>query len=284
MQLYALDSQNRLVFANHAKKQCDYSCLECRSTLRMRGGLYRQNHFYHVEISPSCRQNGKTVEHIQAQLFIQKLFPPGEITLEMPFPTVGRIADAAWPSQKLVFEIQCSPISALEVERRNADYSSQGYQVVWILHDKQFNNWRMSAAEIFLQGKPHFFTTINKEGVGIIYDQYDAIYKGARKTLFGPFPIIIQELKKVTPPIKEVPQPKIVQQRISNWPFCFAGDLPDLCIHQRDAVLENILRIEAETDNVLKPSLLKRVGSLLHYLLIRPYNLFFQILLERACR
>ena len=50
-----------------------------------------------------------------------------------------------------MFEIQCSPITAREIEERNSDYQSLGYQVIWILHDSLYNKGRLTAAEYFLQ-------------------------------------------------------------------------------------------------------------------------------------
>ena len=56
-------------------------------------------------------------------------YPPGDCQLEMIFPTIGRIADVAWLSQKIVFEIQCSPIFLQELSR-NRDYQKEGWSLV----------------------------------------------------------------------------------------------------------------------------------------------------------
>lgn len=286
MQLYALDAHNRLVFANQAKKQQDYFCLECRSIIRMRGGMHRQNHFYHVEPARNCRQNGKTVEHIQTQLFIQKQLPEGEAIIEKPFPEINRIADVAWLPQKIIFEIQCSTIPAKEVEQRNADYESLGFQVVWILHDKRFNQWKMSAAELFLQRRPHYFTTMNAKGKGIIYDKYDVVLRGTRKHLLGPYPVEIEKLKPIDKEtIGHSTLPKIVKERMAHWSYCFANDLSYLCLADKpNDVLTEILKIEAEMHQSHRTTFLNTVKHVFYRLIIRPYKLFFQILLERACR
>src|SRR5438105_4635558 len=121
MQLLARKSDGSLVLARNAKKQHPYECLECKGDVRLRGGLHRQLHFYHFEPSPFCRQHQKGMVHIQVQLHLQSLLGE-DCLLEHQMSEINRIADVAWPTKKVVFEIQFSPISAQEVKERNRDY------------------------------------------------------------------------------------------------------------------------------------------------------------------
>ncbi len=180
MQLYALDEKGQWVEASKAIRAMDYRCVECQGVVRMRAGEFRQPHFYHLERPESCRQAGKGIEHLQTQLYIKKLLPEGETHLEVRFPSINRIADVVWEKKRLVFEIQFSPISAEEVKARNQDYKRQGYEVVWILHDEQYNKPKVSGAEKFLFNKPHYFTNIDHEGEGLIYDQLSQVLRGRR--------------------------------------------------------------------------------------------------------
>ena len=175
MQICALDSSLTLIFAQNADKRKDYQCIECNQTIRLRGGIHRQAHFYHVQPNRTCKQHGKGMPHLMLQHFIKNLIPDGEVELECRFPLIGRIADVAWHSKSLIFEIQCSPISLEEVKNRNKNYASIGYQVVWIFHDSLYNKHRLSSAEDFLRGEPHYFTNMNEEGEGGIYDQFSLI-------------------------------------------------------------------------------------------------------------
>ena len=176
MQLYAFDLERRLTAATQACKEKNYFCMECGATLRLRGGFHRQKHFYHLKQTVSCRQNGKSMPHIHIQKRLQDAFAPGAIELEKRFPPIQRIGDAVHEELKIVFEIQCSQISFAEMDARNRDYASLGYHVVWLLHDKQFNQRRVSEAEYFLE-TTHYFTNMDKEGFGEIYDQW-ALLKG----------------------------------------------------------------------------------------------------------
>lgn len=177
MQLYALD-ENSPVLAGEAVKQKNYQCPECLTFVRLRGGPHRQFHFYHTRSRPSCRQHQKSLAHLQLQLHLKSLIPNS--SLEKPFSQINRIADVAWEEKRIVFEIQCSPISLSEVQSRSEDYAKVGYTAVWILHDRRFNKKNLSAAEFFLRTRKCYFGREN-----LIYDQFE-ILQGSRRVLRGP--------------------------------------------------------------------------------------------------
>lgn len=172
MQLYALNGHVP-VLASEAVKQKNYHCPECHNLVRLRGGLHRQFHFYHLQARPSCRQHLKSLPHLQLQLHLKSLIPNS--SLEKPFPSIGRIADVSWDAQRIVFEIQCSPISEEEAKARCEDYSRAGYTAVWILYDRQFNRRNLSAAENFLRSRLCYFA----HGT-YVYDQIEVIREGTR--------------------------------------------------------------------------------------------------------
>ena len=142
MQLFALDENDQLVPAQRAVRQRTYICLECGKNVRLRGGVHRQIHYYHIEPIRSCKLAGKSLIHLNVQFYMQSILPQGDSALEHRFPRIRRIADVVWISQKIVFEIQVSLITAEEVLQRNRDYLSQGYRVVWILHEKRYNKFQ----------------------------------------------------------------------------------------------------------------------------------------------
>lgn len=184
VQLFALD-QTYPVLASQAQPRYRYVCPECAEPVFVRKGPHRQAHYYHKDRSLACRQNQKTLEHLQAQLSLFKALQSEEAHLEYRFPSIQRIADVAWLSHKIVFEIQCSPISAEEVLARTADYQSIGFQVVWILHDKRFNKRKLCQAEHVLQSKTCYYTNYSKNGLGIFYDQFE-VCRGAYRAFKGP--------------------------------------------------------------------------------------------------
>lgn len=288
MQLYAFNKERQFIFVKQAHRHTDYFCPECHGKVHLRGGFHRQYHFYHLEITPSCRQSGKSAEHLHAQLYISNQLPDNEALLERKFPTINRIADVAWEAEKLIFEIQCSPISADEILARNKDYQSIGYEVVWILHDKRFNQKLVSGAEHLLQALPHYFTNIDDAGVGSIYDQFSWIDKGIRSHRMPPLPIAIGFPKRSAFP--QASTLKIVQRRMKQSQLYFSQDLIDIYFNAYlhfyeyiDAAreIEKTLTPQAQ---VLSNSLLAYMKRFFNHFIARPYALFFQMLLERACK
>ncbi len=84
MQQFAFDSEKKLITASSATKHHDYFCVECGSRMRLKAGVHRALHFFHIDEERNCRQNGKSLEHLHAQYFLQKEIP--EVCLEHPFP------------------------------------------------------------------------------------------------------------------------------------------------------------------------------------------------------
>lgn len=173
MQIFAFDIKGTYISALQAERKKDYLCPECQKVIRLRGGMERRAHFYHPSNTKHCRSAQKTFLHLTVQLFLADLLPANEVHLEKPFPTIKRIADCVWETQKLIFEIQCSSISQEEVKKRMHDYSSCGYTVIWIFHDSLFSSQKSSGAEYYLKKYPHYYTNINLAGKGIIYDRYE---------------------------------------------------------------------------------------------------------------
>lgn len=285
MQLYALDSKGSLISARSAHRQADYHCLECRQVVRLRGGPHRQRHFYHADPTPFCRQSQKGEVHLQLQLFFLRQLPAGDCHLEYRFPEINRIADVAWASERVVFEIQCSPISAEEVDERNRDYHNAGWQVVWILHDNRYNQQRLSAAELLLRSTPHYFSNMDKEGSGMIYDQFDITHRGLRLARLPPLPIDILKKTGVANP-KNLPYPlRVLRDRRASWPFSFSGDLTSRSVDSAHASYFNqalaIEKLYLPSDAFTgKRSYIRRMK----HGVARFYRVFFRFMLERMCR
>lgn len=273
MQLRAYNEKDLVIFAHQAKKQSDYFCLECRGVVRLRSGVHRQKHFFHLSPSQDCRQSGKSMEHLQAQFYLKQLLGE-ECVLEYSFPSIHRIADCAWISKKIIFEIQCSSISQEEVIRRNEDYASMGYRVVWILHDRRFNQRRLSAAELWLQEHPHYFTNMDMQGKGHFYDQLDAVGKGVRRVLLKPAVV------DVSKPVMHdyLGLPAVLIKRHEQWQLSFEGDWMHRAVYGE--CVQNVLREDEDKG--------KRVINVLRwvwrYCISIPYRVVFSYMLEKACR
>lgn len=219
MQLYALDPQGSPCYVKQADRTLIYTCPECKLPLRIRGGPSKQLHFYHPALSSPCRQKEKSPEHIQTQLY---LF--GQLaSSQMEAPLLNRIADIFDPVRKLVIEVQCSPITVQEAQMRISDYEKMGYQILWILHDKRFNKQRLSSSELFLRSCGAYYTNIDKDGKGILYDQFEILHQGHR--LFKGPKLPLTTLDPLPLPSIRAALPHLFKQRLSCWKICLAGDL-----------------------------------------------------------
>jgi competence protein CoiA len=230
MQLYAIDQKGTPVLAATALKKFDYSCLECGGTVRLREGERRQPHFYHLNPPASCRQSAKSLTHLAIQNLIASQLPRGTISLERRFPTINRIADLAWEEEKLVFEVQCSPMPREEMLQRTTDYASLGYQVIWILHERNYNKYRVSNLEAGIAAIPHYYTDIGPGGEGVIYDQWHLTSAGLR---VKGLPRLAVDLSKPARLVDHAETSlKLADERIAAWKIYFKGDLIDLALHE----------------------------------------------------
>ncbi len=289
MQLYAYDRDKKLIFAKDAFKQMDYYCLECEGSLRRRGGFHRKDHFYHLDALRECRQNGKTHEHLNVQLYILHVLPEGECFLEKRFPKINRIADVVWEDKKLIFEIQCSPISSNEVYERNQDYKKAGYEVVWILHDKRFNQKRLTGAEHFLHSLPHYFTNMNVEGKGEIYDQFSIMDKGLRLNRLKPLPINVREPKFVEQEFKDGKDVglQLARRRLLKSSLYFSCDLIDRYFNRGDAedpYIKEAEKFEMVSVGRKNETVFEILKKRFFQYVVKPYQLMLQFFLERACK
>lgn len=219
MQLYARDSAGKKCSIYTAQKGNDYFCLECNGRLRARSGRFFRAHFYHIQDAESCRQAGKTEAHIAIQRLIQQQIGEDRCCEEMRFSDIGRVADVAWLEKKLIFEVQCSGISALEIEERNRDYASCGWDVIWVLYDKRFNKRRASEAESLLFTHPHYFSDAK-----CIYDQFRPISKKR--------PIMASEITPMAFTDSVPFLPEALQKRFYSWSYYTQGDYLYAALHE----------------------------------------------------
>jgi len=219
---YALDEEDLPVWADEAEEKQTYFCWECRGPVRKkRAGRRRMPHFYHIRTSKSCRLYSKSEDHMVAQVALQKLLPEGETVLEKPFVGLLRVADLVWEPKRIVFEIQCSKITAYEVEKRVKDYKNEGYDVVWILDDRLFNQWKLRPAEPELRRHSCYFATLRKT-VGF-YDQFEILVEGRRIHRGRKLPVQLSAPRKM--PNILFDEKNFPSQVLIKKPFFFAGDL-----------------------------------------------------------
>ena len=218
MQLYAQDQKGTRVFVELAEKAKNYFCLECQKEVRARGGPHIQLHFYHAEKNGLCRQNGKTDQHLLLQKLLNAAYPGSE--QELHFPAIHRIADVALVDKKIIFEVQCSPMTSEEMRRRVQDYKQVGFQVIWILSDSTFLKKKVSALEMAIQDFPHYYAKGQ-----VVYDACSLIHQGVRQGRPITKIIKIGELDKRKTESSQKKLPQALLRRHAQWEYHFAHDL-----------------------------------------------------------
>jgi len=178
----ALDAEGSCISADHALSKHDYFCPECSAVLRLRRGEKRRAHFYHLRAS-SCRQQHRSDLHVAVQQRIVEKIGEHQCIQELFFPQISRIADIALPKEKVVFEIQISPMSQEEVIARTKDYRSVNWHIIWILHVQTFGKRSASAFERALQTIPHYFTDLDAHS-GSVWDELSSV-KGQLRHWFN---------------------------------------------------------------------------------------------------
>lgn len=158
--------------------------------------------------------------HRSVQIRLQQTIP--DVVLEKRFPEIGRVADVFWEKERIVFEIQVSPISRWEIKKRVADYKKAGFEVVWILHRKTFGKFRMQKAEKTLLQYPCYYTDIDRSGEGLIYDGWRFFFGKRQYFLSAPFPLHQFRPQKGPPSLTNAPS--FFRKRKSR-PLYFNGDL-----------------------------------------------------------
>lgn len=263
MARFATNSLGNVVNALHAKPSNKYHCRECGSPVAVRGGTRKQRHFYHLHATSKCHSAGKGALHLAIQQHLLSSLPKDEASLEEHFPSINRISDLAWEPQKLLFEVQCSPITPEEITARNRDYRSLGYEVIWILHMNRYGKGTLSPAEHALQNHPHYYTSLDTAGKGAIYQRIPLLQN--------------QQLSRwITVGPVDLTRP------ISTNPLSFHGDLHWELNHNNNTTLKKLLDSWKRRENLRKT--LSPLFLFYEKCLARPYRILLQLVLESNCR
>ncbi len=229
MQLYARDAEGNMVHSSQATRGLNYCCMECASPVRIRYIEGRKPHFFHLSLHKQCRLAAKSASHIAIQCAIQRAIGSGNCLMELPFKEIGRIADLAWESAKIVIEVQCSPISVEEVRGRISDYESLGWQVVWVLLEKTF--FYSGPVTNYLQDRCHYYAEVDAS-ICRIYDRVpgrrffvDLATLRSREVLAGPFryPRLAWQLSAVGDVLWQLEQGVISEDEMRQGPTLTAS-------------------------------------------------------------
>ena len=229
MAQYALGIEGT-TYAVDAEKGEKYWCIECGAPVKIRVGKYLP-YFYHPSASPQCHLYSKSEDHLLLQLQLQKFLPQGELEIETSFLKINRIADLSWARQKIVFEIQCSPLELGEAQSRILNYREIGYDVIWLLDDRIFNRRFIRPAEAWIRKRGAYYVKFRRDqAFSLYYDQFDIAIGSKRLKKSPPLKLDLSSPRKA--PINGWPSklPSCIKMRIPESRRYFRGDLLDRTI------------------------------------------------------
>lgn len=243
MQRFATLTTGERIDAADALHQVDYCCPECGGVVRLRRGEERAAHFFHRDEGKACHIRHKVGLHQAVQSHLLALLGPASCTCECPFKEISRVADLAFHPQKIVFEVQVSPINPEEAQRRTLDYWGIGWHVIWLLHAATYGKRSASPFEKILVPIPHYFTDIGYRG-GKIWDELSAV-RGSKRYWYH-LPPLRKTIDDLAIEIVRIPQrhlsissfpttaTRCTQMRRAVWSCHFVGDILSLEISESD--------------------------------------------------
>jgi len=121
----------------------------CGAPGHLRTSRNGTRHFYHAS-DTGCNYAEESKEHLEIKYEIYRICTSEhwETSVEFPSPDRTWISDvcAVKDGRKIVFEIQISSISPVELEERDAKYRNEGIESYWLLDNflkrsRDFNSW-----------------------------------------------------------------------------------------------------------------------------------------------
>lgn len=135
---YAIDvkTQKRIDIesAIHTSKGGEYICECCGKPLYVRKGAATEHVFYHAAGECTDKWNYEFDDpwHIGMQKWLVEQIPGAESEVVITAGGITHRTDVCMPQQKVVIELQHSPMDYDVFAERNFFYTSAGYKVIWI--------------------------------------------------------------------------------------------------------------------------------------------------------
>lgn len=138
---YAKTKEGQWIFIDEAIAGASYICPLCQKELRVRKTKFGQS-FYHAPKKKEKIQGGEGELHKVTKEKIKNWGRSHHYLVEEEWMIEERRGDLFFPPYTMI-EVQCSPLSAKELEQRHLDYQRQGYQDLWLLGPKyqRYSQW-----------------------------------------------------------------------------------------------------------------------------------------------
>lgn len=199
--IIAFDDKKQYICANRAIKSQKYCCPGCQEQVILKVGDVNQPHFAHYSgtVCATFTEN-ETAQHLSGKLQLAEKFKKyGHVQIEAVLPEINQRPDIliTLKERKVAVEYQCSPISQKRLDERNAGYSSQNIQVIWILGQNYFEKsmtqksiikfWAQKKLTFYLPDKERFvyrkdFWKCDFERIHYLEWMSHSLFEGTTKT------------------------------------------------------------------------------------------------------
>lgn len=172
--LFGFDENKQLVKASTTQKERTIYCPHCGERLICKVGMIKIPHFSHLKNSQCCSfSEGESAEHLAYKEGFQKWGGIFEEDWEMEaiLPEIPQRPDLL--SQKLVIEVQCSPLKISRLVERITGYHKYQYEDWWLLGPKLTPRKKLTQLQkafcSFSSDKGLHLWLVNQQGVFLYY-------------------------------------------------------------------------------------------------------------------
>ena len=152
-----------------------YSCPNCQKELKIRNGKQGKKHFYHIPID----KTNESKIHLSAKegllFWLKENVPNGNWGAERYIKKIKARPDISGriKGKPVIFEIQHSPLTANELNRRTLKYSELGIYTIWVIPEEEFKR-NPKAYEKYLHAlyKGNLFLWSKEEGLKVAHFFY----------------------------------------------------------------------------------------------------------------
>lgn len=206
---YAIDAKTHkrvaIEDAVHTSKGGEYICECCGKPLYVRKGEATEHVFYHAAGECTDKWNYEFDDpwHIGMQKWLTKHIPGAESEVVITSGGITHRTDVCLSQQKVVIELQHSPMDIEVFEERNSFYAKAGYKVVWIFDKiKHFHSGNISQDinfEEWYQDENHGRVLLSKENSSVRrlfqnHEQYCDVFVFFQKNHVSDNTMVFEEL------------------------------------------------------------------------------------------
>jgi hypothetical protein len=150
------------------------------------------------------------------------------------------------------------------------------------LHANRYLQSKVTAVQLSLAKTAHYYTNINETGEGVIFDVLENASDVNERLIHT---ISLRQMQRMSS-LTNHPFPLLFKKRRSSWEVSFINDFYHV-LSSKDCDAKFIAAAK-HAERLLRQEIywswIRLIKRLITKSLVRPYGLFFQMLLDKSCR